>query len=160
KRDPRSKPVEEQKIKQVDTRTRCKKHMIIRKKADKWVVTVVEDEHNHILVSPKKRHKLRSQRHISDGHEKIIDNIRLSRIKTNLAMNFLGLESGGVQNIGFTAKDVRNYLSVKRSLELKNGLFSSRSLEIISNLYSITLSANKQITHHSSTLSKLTQKAR
>ncbi|XP_026451170.1 protein FAR1-RELATED SEQUENCE 5-like [Papaver somniferum] len=95
--------------------------MIIRKKTNKWVVTVVIEEHNHILVSPKKRHKLISQRHISEDHEKIIDNIRLAGIKTNLVMNFFGLESGGVQNIGFTTKDVRNYLSVKRSLELKNG---------------------------------------
>ncbi|KAI3945056.1 hypothetical protein MKW98_009860, partial [Papaver atlanticum] len=99
KRDPRAKPFEEQKKKQVDTRTGCKAHTIIRKKTDKWVVTVVVEEHNHILVSPKKMHKLRSQRHISEGHEKIIDNIRLAGIKTNLAMNFLGLESGGVQNI-------------------------------------------------------------
>ncbi|OVA15084.1 FAR1 DNA binding domain [Macleaya cordata] len=79
--------------------------MIIRKhKEDKWVVTRVVEDHNHNLVAPSKRHKLRSLRRISICQEQVLENIRLAGVKTNLMMNYLSLESGGSRNVDLLQK--------------------------------------------------------
>ncbi|RZC54487.1 hypothetical protein C5167_013341 [Papaver somniferum] len=120
-RDRRAKPVEERKRNQADTRENCNADMVITKKNGKWVVTSVTEEHSHKLVSPSKRHNMRSLRVIKSSHKQVIVNMRPAGVKTNQMMNYLAVESGGIRNIGFLAKDGRNYLSMKRQLELKHG---------------------------------------
>ncbi|XP_026455137.1 protein FAR1-RELATED SEQUENCE 5-like [Papaver somniferum] len=134
-------------------RTDYKAVMMIKKRNDRWVVSGVVEEHNHKLVSPSKRHNLRSLRKISSSQKQQIVNFRLAGVKTNQLINYLEVENGGVNNIGFLPKDARNYLSTKRQLELKYGdaqvvldYFERQQMENPSFLYSIQVDSEGQMT--------------
>ncbi|XP_026458960.1 protein FAR1-RELATED SEQUENCE 5-like [Papaver somniferum] len=123
-------------------------------KNGRWVVTSFTEEHNHKLVSPSKRHHIRSLRVIKSSQKQVIVNMRLAGVKTNQMMNYLVVESGGVRNIGFLPKDARNYISTRQQLELKHGdaqavldYFQRQQVENPSFFYSIQVDAEGQMTN-------------
>lgn len=100
-RDTRVKPVEQRQRNQADIRANCNAAMVITKRNSRWAVTRVIEEHSHKLLSPSKRHNMRSLRFISSIQKQVLVNMRLAGVKTNKMMNYLTVESGGVRNIGF-----------------------------------------------------------
>ncbi|KAL6180032.1 hypothetical protein ACLB2K_046701 [Fragaria x ananassa] len=71
----------------------CKARIaVVRKKTGKYAVSVFMDSHNHPLTSPYKRHK---------------------------QFEFFGVQAGGIENVGFTQRDLYNYGSSIR--EQKKG---------------------------------------
>ncbi|XP_026428671.1 protein FAR1-RELATED SEQUENCE 5-like [Papaver somniferum] len=153
-RDPRAKPVEQRKRQRADVRTNCKEVMMIKRKKDRWIVSRIVEEHNHKLVSPSKRHILRSLRILNDSQKQTITNYRLAGVKTNQMIDYLAVEHGGVANVGFLSKDARNYLITRRQLELKHGdaqavldYFQRQQMKNPSFFYSIQVDSQGQMTN-------------
>ncbi|KAF9619985.1 hypothetical protein IFM89_010601, partial [Coptis chinensis] len=87
------------KIDPIQEQAGCNAIMYTRTKDDKtWIVSRVIEEHNHPLVTPTKRHKLRSSRKIAEEQERVFQNMQLAGIKTNLMMRYMGTEVGGSCN--------------------------------------------------------------
>ncbi|XP_010270590.1 PREDICTED: protein FAR1-RELATED SEQUENCE 5-like [Nelumbo nucifera] len=104
------------------TRVGCKA-MITVKRLDsgKWVVSKFFREHNHELVPPDKVHCLRSHRHVSGPARSLIDTLQAAGIGPSGVMSVLIKESGGINNVGFTTVDCRNYMSSSRQRSLGSG---------------------------------------
>ncbi|XP_057452442.1 protein FAR1-RELATED SEQUENCE 5-like [Lotus japonicus] len=117
---------DEGKIVRKDIRTGCLAHMVIGRSSNgKYVVTSFVKGHNHELATPRSRHKLPSQ-----------------------------MRAGGRENVGCTAKDIRNHLSSKRMKEMEEGeaytllhYFKSKQTENPSFFYEIQLDVDSQITN-------------
>lgn len=122
-RDSRAKPVEERTRNIADTRTGCKAKMTVRKNktGEKWSITKFVKDHNHKPVTPSKKHLLRSQRHIEETQKNVVDSMHLAGIRVGHMVEVMANEAGGRRNMGFTKKDVSNYLASKRQKELSNG---------------------------------------
>ncbi|KAK9164788.1 hypothetical protein Syun_005690 [Stephania yunnanensis] len=89
------------------------KAMIIVKKQDSgaWLVSKLVKLHNHQLVPPDKVHRLRSHRLVSGTARSLIDTLQAAGIGPSGVMSALAKESGGINNLGFTTVDCRNYIS-------------------------------------------------
>ncbi|KAL5712141.1 hypothetical protein ACHQM5_014340 [Ranunculus cassubicifolius] len=103
-RDSRSKSVEERKRNRADTRTGCRARLTVRRKGDKWAVTQFTEEHNHDLVPPSKRHKLRSLRKMTED-----------------MMNYMETRDGMGSDIAVILRDSVNCLSTKRQDDVRKG---------------------------------------
>ncbi|OVA00705.1 FAR1 DNA binding domain [Macleaya cordata] len=96
-------------------RVGCKAMIMVKKKnSGKWVVSKIFKEHNHELVPPDKVHCLRSHKHISGPARSLIDTLHAAGIGPSGVMSVLIKESGGVNNVGFSTVDYRNYLTSRQ----------------------------------------------
>ncbi|XP_044428123.1 protein FAR1-RELATED SEQUENCE 5 isoform X1 [Triticum aestivum] len=83
-----------------------------------WSVQKVILEHNHQLVSPDKRHMLRSQRQLLDADRHMIKQMRTSGIKQAEIYDFCELWYGK-DAMSFLQMDCNNYLRSERSKYLE-----------------------------------------
>ncbi|XP_042495370.1 protein FAR1-RELATED SEQUENCE 5-like [Macadamia integrifolia] len=105
-----------------ETRVGCKAMIMVKKQdSGKWVVSKFSKEHNHELVPPDKVHCLRSHRHVSGPARSLIDTLQAAGIGPSGVMSVLIKESGGINNVGFTTVDCRNYMSSSRQRTLGSG---------------------------------------
>ncbi|XP_043713488.1 protein FAR1-RELATED SEQUENCE 5-like [Telopea speciosissima] len=105
-----------------ETRVGCKAMIMVKKQdSGKWVVSKFFKEHNHELVPPDKVHCLRSHRHVSGPARSLIDTLQAAGIGPSGVMSVLIKESRGINNVGFTTVDCRNYMSSSRQRTLGSG---------------------------------------
>ena len=83
-----------------------------------WSVQKVMVEHNHQLVSPDKRHMLRSQRQLLDADRHMIKQMRTSGIKQAEIYDFCEVWYGK-DAMPFLQMDCNNYLRSERSKYLE-----------------------------------------
>ncbi|RZC67456.1 hypothetical protein C5167_011140 [Papaver somniferum] len=96
-------------------RVGCKAMIMVKKKdTGKWIVSKITKEHNHELVPHDKVHSLRSHKHISGSARSLIDTLQAAGIGPSGVMSVLIKESGGVDNVGFSTVDYRNYLTSRQ----------------------------------------------
>ena len=101
--------------KRADTRVGCLAEMTIKISANgKYVVSSLEDAHNHELVTPSKSHLLRSQRRITEAQKAQIDILNDSGIRPKSGHEVMSRQAGGRQSLSFGQKDYKNYLRSKR----------------------------------------------
>ncbi|KAF5474356.1 hypothetical protein F2P56_006261 [Juglans regia] len=104
------------------TRTDCKVRVnATLSKNDKWVLTTVENVHNHITVSPKKTRFLRSHKHLDEYSQRILDLNDRADIRMNKNFYSLVVDAGGFENLQFQEKDCRNFIDKARHLRLGKG---------------------------------------
>lgn len=105
------------------TRAGCMARMKVKldTKSNKYVVTEFNDEHNHPLVKLDKTHLLRSHRSVGKADQSLIIAMRSAGMKTIQIMDYLVKVSGGHQYVGFTAKDLYNYINGIRCEVMKVG---------------------------------------
>ncbi|OAY67923.1 Protein FAR1-RELATED SEQUENCE 5 [Ananas comosus] len=86
----------------------CKAHIVLRiDDREKWVITVVANEHNHeLIVSPSKSRFFRSHRAITKEQKELIHMLNEQNISTSQIMAFMQAREGGRHNIHFTRKDL------------------------------------------------------
>lgn len=101
-----------QKRPRVVERVGCKAMIVVKKQdSGTWIVSKLLKEHNHELVPPDKVHRLRSHRHVSGTARSLIDTLQAAGIGPSGVMSVLARESGGINNVGFTTVDCRNYIT-------------------------------------------------
>ncbi|KAG5557780.1 hypothetical protein RHGRI_007884 [Rhododendron griersonianum] len=91
----------------------CKAHLLIKydKWSSKWKVTVFTDAHNHPLVTPSKRMRMKSNRHMP----KAVKNLTKAFHKENLGIFKVTSIFGG-EHIGFDNRDCYNHLRNVRNV--------------------------------------------
>ncbi|XP_004309400.1 PREDICTED: protein FAR1-RELATED SEQUENCE 5-like, partial [Fragaria vesca subsp. vesca] len=77
------------------------------------------DSHNHPLTSPGRVQFLRSHRGVSKVSKALSDQLSLVNVKRHKQFEFFGVQAGGIENVGFTQRDLYNYGSSIR--EQKKG---------------------------------------
>ena len=96
--------------KQTDTRCGCDAHIFVRLcgentyKIDSWI-----EHHVHGLVSPDKRHLIRSNRRVSERAKNTLYTCHKASIGTSQAYRLLQVSEGGILNAGCTKRDLQNY---------------------------------------------------
>nr|XP_045087502.1 protein FAR1-RELATED SEQUENCE 5-like [Aegilops tauschii subsp. strangulata]XP_045087503.1 protein FAR1-RELATED SEQUENCE 5-like [Aegilops tauschii subsp. strangulata] len=96
--------------KQTDTRCGCDAHIFVRLcgentyKIDSWI-----EHHVHGLVSPDKRHLIRSNRRVSERAKNTLYTCHKASIGTSQAYRLLQVSEGGIPNAGCTKRDLQNY---------------------------------------------------
>ena len=93
-------------------RTCCRARMCVAHKVslNKWEVTKVNLEHNHAMVTSDKVQFMQRSRNIDPFTRSLIELFNKSGIETPKVMNLLCQACGGIENVGFSAQDVRNVI--------------------------------------------------
>ncbi|KAG6656205.1 hypothetical protein CIPAW_04G006000 [Carya illinoinensis] len=78
---------------------------------EKWVLTTVENSHNHITLSPKK----------NEYSQRILELNDRAGIRMHKNFYSLVVDAGGYENLAFQEKDCRNYIDKARYLRLGKG---------------------------------------
>ncbi|XP_042983348.1 protein FAR-RED IMPAIRED RESPONSE 1-like [Carya illinoinensis] len=88
---------------------------------EKWVLTTIENSHNHITLSPKKSRLFRSHKHLDEYSQMILE--LNDRVGIRMHRNFYSLvvDAGCYENLAFQEKDCRNYIDKARYLRLGKG---------------------------------------
>ena len=94
-----------------EVRTDCKtKISIVRQQnGPRWCVSVFIEGHNHGLSTPSKVHLLRSHRSVSAAKKVLTQQLSEANIPTCQQMQLLEIESGGLESVGCTERDIRNF---------------------------------------------------
>jgi hypothetical protein len=94
----------------METRCGCDAHIIVKLGTDrKYQISSICEEHNHGLVSPNKKHLLRSNRHVNKRAKSTLFNCHKASIGTSQAYRLLHVSEGGFQNDGCTLRDLQNF---------------------------------------------------
>ncbi|XP_074375190.1 protein FAR1-RELATED SEQUENCE 5-like [Apium graveolens] len=92
-------------------RTCCRARSVAHKvSSNKWEVTKVNLEHNHVMVTSDKVKFMQRSRNIDPFTRSLIELFNKSGIETPKVMNLLRETFDGIENIGFSAQDVRNVI--------------------------------------------------
>lgn len=94
---------------QATTRTKCGARIQFGVSRDRvWTVQKVVFEHNHSFVTLNKRHKMRSQRNMTEADKYIISQIREDGMKPAQVYDFCKQWYVGEENVPFTHMDCNN----------------------------------------------------
>ncbi|PNX83162.1 protein FAR1-related sequence 5-like [Trifolium pratense] len=106
-----------------ETRTECPARMVISldRKIEKYNVVDFIAQHNHPLQPPEHVHMIRSHRHISEAQATQIVLGDESGLRPKDLHEYISRQAGGIETVGFTKKDLKNYLQTKRNQTLKHG---------------------------------------
>ena len=88
------------------------------KKSNMYVITQFTEAHNHPLVDAESVHLLPSHRQVSYATKCLTKELELVNIPTHQQVSLLEVQSGGIENMGCTRRDIYNYQRDKRE-ELK-----------------------------------------
>ncbi|XP_028783199.1 protein FAR1-RELATED SEQUENCE 5-like [Neltuma alba] len=86
-----------------------------------WKITKLITEHNHELVKQEHRHLMRSARNIPSAKGDLINSMVTTGIRTKDVWSYLGEETHGFDNIGFSKKDCYNYVNKQKLKLIKAG---------------------------------------
>ena len=103
--------------------------------------------------TPKKCHLFPSHRRVDGNQGAMIEKMNEAGIRKNLMMHYLSEETQGRRNVGFTERDMRNYLRSKRAKTFEKGdaqclldYLNEKQLENPHFFYAIQLDAEAQMT--------------
>jgi hypothetical protein len=100
----------EKRRKKTDTRCGCDVHIFVKLcgdntyKLESWI-----EHHIHGLVSPDKRHLIRSNRRVSERAKNTLYTCHKASIGTSQAYRLLQVSEGGIPNVGCMKRDLQNY---------------------------------------------------
>ncbi|KAI3967530.1 hypothetical protein MKW92_009230 [Papaver armeniacum] len=102
-------------------RTGCKAKISARLCADdKWMISVVALQHNH-LNSPSKARHLRGHKRINTATKKKVFSNDKAGIRMCKIYGALAVEGGGYENLPYDEKTLRNMVAREKNLELGEG---------------------------------------
>ncbi|XP_045810796.1 protein FAR1-RELATED SEQUENCE 5-like [Trifolium pratense] len=106
-----------------ETRTGCQARMAISldRKIGKYKVVDFIAKHNHPLQPPEHVHMIRSHRRISEAQASQIVLGDESGLTPKDLHEYISKQAGGIETVGFTREDLKNYLKTKRKQSLKYG---------------------------------------
>ncbi|KAK2428515.1 hypothetical protein QL285_027031 [Trifolium repens] len=138
-----------------ETRIECQARMSISldRKIEKYTVVDFIAQHNHPLQPPEHVHMIRSHRHISEAQATQIVLGDESGLKPKDLHEYISRQAGGIETVGFTKKDLKNYLQIKRKQALKHGevgalmMYFKQESENPSFFYDFQMDDEEQITN-------------
>jgi zinc finger SWIM domain-containing protein 3 len=138
-----------------ETRTECQARMGISldRKIEKYTVVDFIAQHNHPLQPPEHVHMIRSHRHISEAQATQIVLGDESGLRPKDLHEYISRQAGGIETVGFTKKDLKNYLQIKRKQALKHGevgalmMYFKQESENPSFFYDFQMDDEEQITN-------------
>ncbi|XP_034202750.1 protein FAR1-RELATED SEQUENCE 5-like [Prunus dulcis] len=103
------------------SRCGCKARVVVVKVSGckQYAFSLVVEGHNHTMTPPERVHFMRSHRHISEPAKLLTKQLGSADIPTHKKMSILEVQSGGMEKIGFTKKDIYNFEYYESSL-MKN----------------------------------------
>ena len=106
-----------------ETRTNCHARMGIKliQEADKYREYDFVDEHNHDIQLPDCHHMMPSQRKMTAAQAFEVDLADDSGIAPKATYEFIGRQTGGRENLGYTCLDQKNYFRSRRKRDLEYG---------------------------------------
>ncbi|KAJ1430560.1 FAR1 DNA-binding domain [Sesbania bispinosa] len=105
------------------TRTKCNAKLRIHyhQRSSKWRVVSFEECHNHELTPAKFVHLIPAYRKMADADKAQVDSLHSFGVRTCHIMGYLVSRKGGYGGVGFTRKDLYNYLDCKTHMKIKDG---------------------------------------
>ncbi|XP_020242049.1 protein FAR1-RELATED SEQUENCE 5-like [Asparagus officinalis] len=82
---------------------------VLKSTSGKYIVTIFKEENSHPLSTPSKVHLLRSHRNVSAATKSLTKHLSMVNIPQHQQFSFLGVQYGGIENIGCTQKDLYNH---------------------------------------------------
>ncbi|XP_074561432.1 protein FAR1-RELATED SEQUENCE 5-like [Curcuma longa] len=94
-----------------EVRTGCKSYISLVKEqtGPNWVVSNFMESHNHPLSTPSKVHLLRSHRNVSAAKKALTKQFSEANMPTCQQMQLFDIEYGGLERVGCTETDIRNF---------------------------------------------------
>ncbi|PNT66616.1 protein FAR1-RELATED SEQUENCE 5-like [Brachypodium distachyon] len=102
--------------------TDCHATMVVTLKGDKWIVTKIELEHNHVLSPPGEAKFLRSHKHMTDEEKLLIRTMNAVKLPSRKIMAILAGFRGGISALPYTKKDINNYRTAIRNESNQNDM--------------------------------------
>ncbi|XP_058747429.1 protein FAR1-RELATED SEQUENCE 5-like isoform X1 [Vicia villosa] len=90
-------------------------------KKGRYVLSFFEETHNHELTPYRFTHLHPVNRQISEADKAHIDGLQSHKIRTCHIMGYMVAQKGGYASVGFTKKDLYNYLDKKMCDLIKDG---------------------------------------
>lgn len=139
-----------------ETRTECQARMGISLdwKTEMYKVVDLIVEHNHPLQPPAYVHMIRSHRNIIESQASQIDMAIEYGLILKSSYELSAKQAGGVQNLGYTRVDQKNYRRTKRKQSMKYGeagallmYFQQEAAKNPSVFYEFQMDIEEQITN-------------
>ncbi|VFQ90261.1 unnamed protein product [Cuscuta campestris] len=105
------------------TRTNCEARFRVHLdyKTSKWIVTSFVEHHNHFLCPSKYVHLFPAYRALNDADKAQIDILHAQGVRTCHIMGYMVAQKGGYDKVGFTKKDLYNYLDTQKHVKIEDG---------------------------------------
>ncbi|XBH81365.1 hypothetical protein VPH35_106942 [Triticum aestivum] len=105
------------------TRCGCEAMIGLRRQDDgKYKVARFVQSHTHQLISPSKRHLIKSNREVSSELRSKLLTCHKAMVGTSAAYRLLSVEKGGPENVGCTKRDFQNsHRDFKRAIKGADG---------------------------------------
>ncbi|XP_042472371.1 protein FAR1-RELATED SEQUENCE 5-like [Zingiber officinale] len=94
---------------EVRTGCRAKLSLVKEQTGANWIVTKFLESHNHPLSTPSKVHFLRSHHHVSEAKKVLTQQFAEANIPTCQQVRLLEIDSGVLEFLGCTERDIRNF---------------------------------------------------
>ena len=106
-----------------ETRTNCnaRLNVYLDKNTLTWKVSRFEEGHNHELTPARFVHLIPNHRRLTDADKAQIDSMQRHGIQTTQIMGFMAGQAGGHARVGFSKKDMFNYIYRQRRAKIKDG---------------------------------------
>jgi zinc finger SWIM domain-containing protein 3 len=110
-------------------------------------------QHNHALQPPEHVHVIRSHRRITEAQASQIVLGDESGLRPKDLHEYISKQAGGIETVGFTKEDLKNYLNTKRKQSLKYGevgalmMYFKQESENLSFFYDFQMDVEEQITN-------------
>ncbi|XP_042963644.1 protein FAR1-RELATED SEQUENCE 5-like [Carya illinoinensis] len=101
----------------IDCKAKINAHLV----KGTWVVTTVENDHNHSTVSPQKSRFFRSHKYLDEYSQRFLDLNDRAGIRMNKNFRALVVDASGFENLDFQEKDCQNFIDKARQLILGKG---------------------------------------
>jgi hypothetical protein len=93
-----------------ETRCGCDAHIYVKCNIEgNYMISKVNEDHNHDLVHPSKLNLLRSKCFVTEKAKTTLFNCYKASIGTSQAYRLLQVRVGGFEYVGCTKKDLQNY---------------------------------------------------
>ncbi|KAE8808314.1 hypothetical protein D1007_15215 [Hordeum vulgare] len=105
-------PIAPERWRNTTERTSCPDRMFVKRRDNAWVVTEINDDHNHPLIKKwSLTGFLRSHRHIPEEEEQFVKLLQSCNLEPSRQMHLLTELHGQHEAIGYTDKDLANLLA-------------------------------------------------
>ncbi|XP_073130776.1 protein FAR1-RELATED SEQUENCE 5-like [Henckelia pumila] len=105
----------------LETRTNCKVRLGVTFVDNKYKVNEFIEEHNHLLHLQETVHMLASQRKVTEVQSYEIDLAEEVGLKHKSSFQLMSRHAGGINGLGYTMLDAKNYIRSKRQKNMVYG---------------------------------------